>query len=299
MFDEYPAAPLTRRNQRGSAVSLPYFLESHEEYDQQKIAASNTLYSLNRLRESDPLESESTHDQNDFSFHSSQTSSSFPYVYTPWDDRPTALPAPEHTGFCEFEAHGHVANPTSHYTGQGYSEINMASLPTAERLQILAPFQQQIPMSETSTMPFSSPSTPFPSIRASSRSFNSTPASSVHSEHGEMDHHIPMMEHMNKSAEGISSAPYAKLIERALLEAEGNRLLLKDIYTWIEVNTNKASNPSSNGWKNSVRHNLSMNGVSIKRVYFRSFFMLTSKGFYQNCNSIFFEQVSEGLHVDA
>ena len=65
-----------------------------------------------------------------------------------------------------------------------------------------------------------------------------------------------------KPADTMSGVPYAKLIERALLEAEGNRLYLKDIYAWIEINTDKAVNSSSNGWKNSVRHNLSMNGVS-------------------------------------
>lgn len=62
--------------------------------------------------------------------------------------------------------------------------------------------------------------------------------------------------------EDINNEPYAKLIYRALIGAPRHRMVLKDIYEWFEVHTNKARDPKSKGWQNSIRHNLSMNGVS-------------------------------------
>ena len=56
---------------------------------------------------------------------------------------------------------------------------------------------------------------------------------------------------------------YANLIYQALMEAPGHKMILRDIYAWIAQNTDKAKDPSSKGWQNSVRHNLSMNGVYI------------------------------------
>jgi hypothetical protein len=58
-----------------------------------------------------------------------------------------------------------------------------------------------------------------------------------------------------------NAEPYAQLIYRALRDAPGYGMVLKDIYDWFEKNTDKAKNPSSKGWQNSIRHNLSMNGV--------------------------------------
>ena len=55
--------------------------------------------------------------------------------------------------------------------------------------------------------------------------------------------------------------PYAKLIYRALMDAPDHQMVLKDIYEWIAQNTDKARDPAFKGWQNSVRHNLSMNGV--------------------------------------
>jgi Forkhead domain len=58
-----------------------------------------------------------------------------------------------------------------------------------------------------------------------------------------------------------SDKPYARLIWEALMQAPGHRLMLREIYSWFECNTNKAIESGSNGWQNSVRHNLSMNQV--------------------------------------
>jgi hypothetical protein len=56
--------------------------------------------------------------------------------------------------------------------------------------------------------------------------------------------------------------PYAQLIYRALLEVPGHTMILRDIYAWFKDNTDKAHDKETKGWQNSIRHNLSMNGVS-------------------------------------
>ena len=61
----------------------------------------------------------------------------------------------------------------------------------------------------------------------------------------------------------ISSEPYAQLIYKALMSAPAHKMVLKEIYEWFERNTDKARNNSSKGWQNSIRHNLSMNGVNM------------------------------------
>ena len=58
--------------------------------------------------------------------------------------------------------------------------------------------------------------------------------------------------------------PYARLIYEALLQAPGHRMMLRDIYEWFEQNTNKPRESGSNGWQNSIRHNLSMNKVCLR-----------------------------------
>jgi hypothetical protein len=64
------------------------------------------------------------------------------------------------------------------------------------------------------------------------------------------------------AAEGhTSEAPYAKLIYKALIEAPNHSMVLQDIYQWFIDNTEKG-NSASTGWRNSIRHNLSMNAVS-------------------------------------
>lgn len=59
----------------------------------------------------------------------------------------------------------------------------------------------------------------------------------------------------------LNDKPYAQLIYEALMQAPGHRMLLRDIYDWFRDNTKKAEESGSNGWQNSIRHNLSMNHV--------------------------------------
>ncbi|WEW58911.1 hypothetical protein PRK78_004379 [Emydomyces testavorans] len=58
-----------------------------------------------------------------------------------------------------------------------------------------------------------------------------------------------------------SDEPYARLIWKALMSTPGHKMVLKEIYEWFEKHTNKAKNPDSKGWQNSIRHNLSMNAA--------------------------------------
>ncbi|CAI8050127.1 Forkhead box protein O [Geodia barretti] len=55
---------------------------------------------------------------------------------------------------------------------------------------------------------------------------------------------------------------YAELITQAILSSPDKRLTLSEIYDWIVQNVpyfaDKANSPSTAGWKNSVRHNLSL-----------------------------------------
>jgi len=62
----------------------------------------------------------------------------------------------------------------------------------------------------------------------------------------------------------VNDACYAQLLWRCLREAPGHQRSLKDIYAWMQANTNKAGDCGDKGWMNSVRHNLSMNEVSTK-----------------------------------
>ena len=72
----------------------------------------------------------------------------------------------------------------------------------------------------------------------------------------------PMVADDDSDGDGSAHVePYAQLIYRALRSAPGHAMVLKEIYEWFEHNTDKAKNAGSKGWQNSIRHNLSMNGV--------------------------------------
>lgn len=76
-----------------------------------------------------------------------------------------------------------------------------------------------------------------------------------------------MMEDESDEYGSSSLEPYAQLIYRALKSVAGHAMVLKEIYEWFEKNTDKAKDPLSKGWQNSIRHNLSMNGVCWQPLY--------------------------------
>lgn len=69
------------------------------------------------------------------------------------------------------------------------------------------------------------------------------------------------IERIDDEEDSIYDKPYAQLIFEALMQAPGNRMLLRDIYEWFIRNTRKPQESGTNGWQNSIRHNLSMNQV--------------------------------------
>jgi len=56
--------------------------------------------------------------------------------------------------------------------------------------------------------------------------------------------------------------PYAQLIYRAFMSTPRRAMTLQDLYQWFRENTDKGKSDTK-GWQNSIRHNLSMNMVSI------------------------------------
>lgn len=56
---------------------------------------------------------------------------------------------------------------------------------------------------------------------------------------------------------------YAQLLHRCLVGAPEHTMSLKELYEWVKAHSQKAKDPKNRGWQNSVRHNLSMNAVSV------------------------------------
>jgi hypothetical protein len=73
---------------------------------------------------------------------------------------------------------------------------------------------------------------------------------------------------LNKTEEleELHEPPYSQLICRAIMSSPKKQMRVREIYTWFQQNTNKCENPDSTGWQNSIRHNLSMNAVSIWQI---------------------------------
>lgn len=67
---------------------------------------------------------------------------------------------------------------------------------------------------------------------------------------------------------GTPETPYAQLIYQALLSRPRHAMRLQEIYQWFLENTNKGQD-GTKGWQNSIRHNLSMNGVRLPQFLCR------------------------------
>lgn len=81
-----------------------------------------------------------------------------------------------------------------------------------------------------------------------------------HSPHSVAQHQGARVKDEEDLEEQKVELPYAKLIHKALMEAPNHAMSLQDIYKWFMENTEKGSSNTS-GWRNSIRHNLSMNQV--------------------------------------
>ena len=77
----------------------------------------------------------------------------------------------------------------------------------------------------------------------------------------ETDHNL-----RENSGKSKRQMPYAQLLYKALSEAQDHSMALRDIYSWFENRTDKTQNKETRGWQNSIRHNLSMNAVSLAFV---------------------------------
>lgn len=82
------------------------------------------------------------------------------------------------------------------------------------------------------------------------------------------DQPYPPLDYRTDYDEGVTDReqPYAQLIYRALMAAPGHTMILRDIYEWFKNNTDKAADKETKGWQNSIRHNLSMNGVRYSQI---------------------------------
>ena len=69
-----------------------------------------------------------------------------------------------------------------------------------------------------------------------------------------------------KAAKKDQPDVFNTLIYRALMQAPDHRMVLQDIYHFIQNHSDKVKDPTYFGWQNSVRHNLSMNRVRPSRI---------------------------------
>ena len=76
-----------------------------------------------------------------------------------------------------------------------------------------------------------------------------------------LEENMTNVQEVSEEKEGPYDKPYAQLIYAALMQAPGHRMLLRDIYDWFILNSRKPHESGTNGWQNSIRHNLSMNQV--------------------------------------
>ncbi|KAI8330375.1 fork head domain-containing protein [Chlamydoabsidia padenii] len=72
---------------------------------------------------------------------------------------------------------------------------------------------------------------------------------------------IPMMPNVTKPPRKRRRPPfsYSSLIAQAILEAENERLTLREIYQWIVLKYPSLYGANDIGWQNTIRHNLSLN----------------------------------------
>ncbi|SPO31402.1 uncharacterized protein UTRI_06532 [Ustilago trichophora] len=73
---------------------------------------------------------------------------------------------------------------------------------------------------------------------------------------------------------------YSSMITQAIASSSEGRMTLREIYTWISTNFTgyPMAGPDSQGWQNTVRHNLSLGKIFIKKAR-------TAQDIYDSCSS--------------
>ncbi|ETS59783.1 fox factor [Moesziomyces aphidis] len=73
---------------------------------------------------------------------------------------------------------------------------------------------------------------------------------------------------------------YSSMITQAIASSSEGRMTLREIYTWISSNFSgyPMAGPDSQGWQNTVRHNLSLGKIFIKKAR-------TAQDIYDSCSS--------------
>lgn len=189
-------------------------------------------------------------------------SQEFPHFLQPALQQP--LPAPQ------YYPQGHV-NVRSYTPFYGISEPQMMisqglnysltrSVPHRMDFEVPMPMHSPVSISPTTSSPslslMSSPEQCYPYTAW----FPRIPCSPQHEK-------IMRSGDQANEDDGPFDKPYAQLIYDALMNAPGHRMLLRDIYEWFIENTKKPRESGTNGWQNSIRHNLSMNQVSRVFIY--------------------------------
>ncbi|KIS65854.1 uncharacterized protein UMAG_06231 [Mycosarcoma maydis] len=73
---------------------------------------------------------------------------------------------------------------------------------------------------------------------------------------------------------------YSSMITQAIASSPEGRMTLREIYTWISTHFSSypMSGPDSQGWQNTVRHNLSLGKIFVKKAR-------TAQDIYDSCSS--------------
>jgi hypothetical protein len=141
--------------------------------------------------------------------------------------------------------------PSAYYLNDGFHGLDQPRFSSTSNFETTHHGLYQTPYSDSVTTPSGSPS---PIVAWSRIQGNMAETSS------RVENTTVGREDLEEDDVG-SDKPYARLIWEALMQAPGHRMMLREIYAWFQCNTNKARESGSNGWQNSIRHNLSMNQV--------------------------------------
>lgn len=211
-------------------------------------------------------------DFEDYTYHGSPTSGSFgvpgyPAAQSPMDS-PRSWPSPEaqHLTYPQpvwknqepvFPYHMHIAISLP---GENPQQQHILSSPFANTA---FPIDNMDPDSKNTEAPAMTPD--HIDSAMSDRSLSPQPRNEVHKAYtfrGDDASPAPVQGGSTPDGEDASrvDTPYNQLIYRAFMSREDHAMTLQELYQWMRDNTDRAS-AEDKGWQNSIRHNLSMNGV--------------------------------------